>query len=227
MTRIVHEIDVRPLPPLQRTPAALDAFDSLRGGQTMVLVNNHQPKAFLFKLQEERPQWFDWSVLQAGPSVYRVAVGRRAAKGPFGVREYLTWDHHRLDELLVETRRLLAAASAVPAALRFDEYCCGFTRHVDMEEQIVLPAFERTTGAFGNAMATIYSEHEAAYARCDAIFQALGDEDCPTALTFVDGLRDLLLAHSSKEEQVLLPLCDHLADGARGRYDLVRWMQAL
>jgi uncharacterized protein (DUF2249 family)/hemerythrin-like domain-containing protein len=221
------ELDVREYPARQRAAVALRTFDALTPGHAMIIVSDQDPKSLLFQFQERRALGFDWSVLRDAPPEYRVEVRRRATRGPVGVAEYLNWDHQRLDALLSEVHRRLERGSCAAATPRFAEYRCGLGRHIEMEEQILLPAFETVTGVGGNPMATIYTEHETAHRMCEEIAEALAADDRARAFGLVEALREMLLRHNLKEERLLYPTSDRLAGGERERADLVRWMQSM
>ncbi|HEY3354095.1 MAG TPA: DUF2249 domain-containing protein [Polyangia bacterium] len=221
------ELDVRMYPPRQRCAVALRTFDALAPGQAMVVRSDTDPKSILFQLQEQRTLSFDWSVLRDGPADYRVEVRRRPSQGPSGVAEYLSWDHQRLDAILLEVRRSLEKRSCAETLPRFADFRCGLGRHIEMEEQILLPAFESVTGVAGNPMAVVYTEHELAHRACEDVEAALRAGDRPGALLQVESLREMLLLHNLKEERLLYPTSDRLAGGDRERVDLVRWMQAI
>jgi uncharacterized protein (DUF2249 family)/hemerythrin-like domain-containing protein len=221
------ELDVRMVPPRQRAVVALRTFDALPPGGAMVVMSDQDLKALLFQFQERRTLAFDWSVLLDDPDEHRVEVRRRPSRGPTGVVDYLSWDHRRLDAILVEVKRLLERPGCAAAGPRFREFQCGLGRHIDMEEQILLPAFERVTGVGGNPMAVIYTEHEIAHRACLTIAELLEDDDQAAALAEVESLREMLLRHNLKEERLLYPTSDSLAGGDRERSDLVRWMQAI
>lgn len=48
------ELDVRDLPPKERHPKIMDAFESLDSGEALTLVNDHDPKPLFYELQAER-----------------------------------------------------------------------------------------------------------------------------------------------------------------------------
>ena len=130
------ELDVRTLPPPKRHPEIFRIFDGLKAGEAFVLVNDHDPKPLLYQFQMERPGRFDWSVLEAGPTRYRIEIQRRAGEGARNVSEQLGGDHRRLDAIMKEVERLVEAAAFPEAAARFAEFACGLDRHIEVEEQV-------------------------------------------------------------------------------------------
>lgn len=66
-------LDVREMPPSDRHPEIHEAFDALDGGETLVIVNDHDPKPLFYEMQAE-VDTFDadgYEVEQHGPSEYR------------------------------------------------------------------------------------------------------------------------------------------------------------
>ncbi len=72
-------IDVRDMVPRERHPLIFATFDGLTPGQTMVLVNDHDPKPLYYQLMAERPEQADWKYVDEGPEVWRVQIMRRSA----------------------------------------------------------------------------------------------------------------------------------------------------
>jgi uncharacterized protein (DUF2249 family) len=48
------ELDVRDLPPKERHPKIMDAFESLDSGESLTLINDHDPKPLYYEMQAER-----------------------------------------------------------------------------------------------------------------------------------------------------------------------------
>lgn len=73
-------VDVRNIVPRERHPMIFDAFRKLGAGEAFQLVNDHDPKPLYYQFQAERPGQLDWQYLEQGPEVWRVNVGRTAAR---------------------------------------------------------------------------------------------------------------------------------------------------
>ncbi|MFD1600035.1 DUF2249 domain-containing protein [Halobellus rarus] len=66
------KLDLREIPPADRHPKIHDAFESLDSGETLELVNDHEPKPLFYELQAEVPE-FDaeaYEVEQRGPAEF-------------------------------------------------------------------------------------------------------------------------------------------------------------
>ena len=71
------ELDVRVIQPRDKHPTIFRTFDSLSSGQSMVIVNDHDPRPLRYQLSAERPNTFDWTYEAEGPEVWRVRIDRR------------------------------------------------------------------------------------------------------------------------------------------------------
>lgn len=71
------ELDVRLIPPREKHPTIFRTFDGLAGGQSLLLVNDHDPRPLRYQLMAERPESFDWAYEADGPDVWRVRITRR------------------------------------------------------------------------------------------------------------------------------------------------------
>lgn len=69
-------LDVRKLAPPRRHPLIFETFDRLSPGESMVVINDHDPKPLYYQFTFERPGQFTWEYLEQGPEVWRVRIGR-------------------------------------------------------------------------------------------------------------------------------------------------------
>ncbi|MDE2485240.1 MAG: DUF2249 domain-containing protein, partial [candidate division NC10 bacterium] len=72
-------VDARVLPIPQKHPTIFRVFDELAVGDTMLLVNDHDPKPLYYTFAAERTGEFEWRYLETGPEVWQVAIRRTAA----------------------------------------------------------------------------------------------------------------------------------------------------
>ena len=74
-----NRIDVRQIPPRERHPLIFSTFHKLGAGETMEIVNDHDPKPLYYQMQAEQPGTFSWDYLEAGPDVWRVRITQLAS----------------------------------------------------------------------------------------------------------------------------------------------------
>jgi uncharacterized protein (DUF2249 family) len=77
MTDQTTELDVRVIPPRDKHPAIFRALDDLTTGQSLLLLNDHDPRPLRYQLDAERPDTFDWEYEAEGPEEWRVRINRR------------------------------------------------------------------------------------------------------------------------------------------------------
>jgi uncharacterized protein (DUF2249 family) len=70
--------DLRSLVPAQRHQLAFQCFDALADGEALELINDHEPRGLLMQFVEQRPNSFDWQVMQAAPGAWRIRISRAA-----------------------------------------------------------------------------------------------------------------------------------------------------
>src|SRR5262245_65455794 len=74
-----HVIDVRPMPPRERHPTIFGTWAELAFGESILLVNDHDPVPLYYQFAAEHSGTFRWEYLEEGPEVFHV----RIAKGDF------------------------------------------------------------------------------------------------------------------------------------------------
>lgn len=71
------ELDVRVIPPRDKHPTIFRTFENLAIGESMVIINDHDPRPLRYQLSAERPNQFAWTYEAEGPEVWRVRIDRR------------------------------------------------------------------------------------------------------------------------------------------------------
>ncbi|MFC7212705.1 DUF2249 domain-containing protein [Saliphagus sp. GCM10025308] len=70
-------LDVRSIPPVDRHPTIHDAFDELEAGETLTIINDHEPKPLFYEFQAEVDE-FDVD----GYAVEQAEAGKFVAEFP-------------------------------------------------------------------------------------------------------------------------------------------------
>lgn len=71
-------LDVRDIVPRERHPLIFEKFHSLAPGESLRLVNDHDPKPLYYQLMAEHPGEADWAYLESGPEVWQVRITKLA-----------------------------------------------------------------------------------------------------------------------------------------------------
>ena len=75
-TTYAATVDARILPVPQKHPTIFTTFERLAIGESMLLVNDHDPKPLYYQFAAERTGQFDWLCLENGPEVWKVEIRR-------------------------------------------------------------------------------------------------------------------------------------------------------
>lgn len=75
-----EKIDVRKLEPKKKHPAIFDTFDELEVGESVVIINDHDPVPLKYQFEAERGEGvFGWEYLADGPEVWRVEITKKGS----------------------------------------------------------------------------------------------------------------------------------------------------
>ena len=76
MSEFSGRVDIREISPHQdKYPTVSNTFQSLKIGEKMELVNDHDLRPiFEYKFPLDFPNQYEWTYLEEGPEVWRVAV---------------------------------------------------------------------------------------------------------------------------------------------------------
>jgi len=74
----VQTIDVRRLPPPERHSTIFAQLDALGTGDTLRLVNDHDPAPLHYQLDATRPHQYLWTYVESGPEQWAIDITSRA-----------------------------------------------------------------------------------------------------------------------------------------------------
>lgn len=130
------------------------------------------------------------------------------AAGSPSISAYLVSDHRRLDALAADAARLVREGALAAAAVPFAQFVGGLNRHIDIEEQVLFPAFERAAGASAACTIVMRAEHVEIRRCLDRVRGSLERGDADEFERAMHGLTQLVARHDMKEERVLYPMAD-------------------
>ena len=70
----MQTLDVRPMPPRLRHDTIFQRVDQLAAGETLRLVNDHDPAPLRYQLDATRPGQFVWAYVEQGPEEWAVDI---------------------------------------------------------------------------------------------------------------------------------------------------------
>ena len=130
-----------------------------------------------------------------------------------GPMVFFTADHRACDEMWAAVEAAAEAGDAANVTAAFAAFDKAMRRHLDMEEQVLFPAFEKATGITMGPTQVMRAEHQQMRGLLDQMAQAAG-HDSDALVDHGDTLLMLIQQHNLKEEGMLYPMCDgHLHDG--------------
>ncbi|MHB8363254.1 MAG: DUF2249 domain-containing protein [Vulcanimicrobiaceae bacterium] len=71
-----NELDVRVIEPRYKHPTIHSRLEALAAGETLQIVNDHDPRPLRFEIDHDRPGVFAWNYVESGPEVWRVDITR-------------------------------------------------------------------------------------------------------------------------------------------------------
>jgi len=69
-------VDVRAMQPRERHPRIFEVFDNLGEGESLLLLNDHDPKPLFYQLQAERPGESRWEPQEEGPERWAILISK-------------------------------------------------------------------------------------------------------------------------------------------------------
>ena len=129
------------------------------------------------------------------------------------IREFMSDDHRRCDDVFAETEQAVANGDWAAAAECFGRFRDATLRHFDVEEGFLFPAFEQKTGMHMGPTQVMRMEHGQMRELFSAAAEALAARDADAYAGDAETLLIMMQQHNMKEENVLYPMCDqHLGD---------------
>ena len=127
------------------------------------------------------------------------------------IKEYLTNDHRKCDEIFAAMEEK-ASASLGDAKETCEEFISDMERHFQMEERVMFPEFEAKTGMTQGPTAMMRQEHTQMRALMIQLKEAMQNDNKDRFFGLSETLMMLLQQHNMKEEQMLYPMAQqHLS----------------
>ncbi len=70
------ELDVRTIPPARKHPTIHARLEELAPGETLTLLNDHDPRPLRFELEHDHPGAFTFEYAESGPEIWRIIIRR-------------------------------------------------------------------------------------------------------------------------------------------------------
>lgn len=129
------------------------------------------------------------------------------------ISRFMSEDHQLCDELFSSAEASVDEEDWDAAARRTRAYVDTMVKHFAMEEEVLFPAFEESTGEAGGPTAVMRGEHEQMRDLFLGLEEALERRDKDAYLGVSETLLIMMQQHNLKEQQILYPLSDDLLGG--------------
>ncbi len=219
------ELNVTGLDTTEKQEKIMSAFESLSPDSSLHIQDTTTLQPLLPMCQDKFWGELDWHPLENGPSRWQVVLHRqpRPLKAR-GLAEFMTYDHHRCDELYAAMENAAQAGDLATTEPLFKAFETGMAHHFNMEETKFFPAFEEATGMTQGPTMVMRMEHRQMLGVIGQMRQAMENKDLSGLIRGGTTLMVLMRQHNIKEEQMLYPMGEmHLGDVAQ----LLKTMQAL
>jgi hemerythrin-like domain-containing protein len=135
------------------------------------------------------------------------------------ISDFLGSDHERCDDLFAQVDLTVTQANWDAAEAAFQRFVLATERHFKMEEEVLFPAFEQTTGNSNSYSAgptsVMRMEHRQLRVLVRFLSEALARQDGEEFFGHADTLRIMLHQHNQKEENVLYLMTDRVLSTRR------------
>jgi hemerythrin-like domain-containing protein len=131
------------------------------------------------------------------------------------ISKFLQQDHAHCDALFALAEACVERHDWEGAERSYAQFDAALNQHLDMEEEVLFPAFEGVPGAPAGPTAVMRAEHDQLQGILSELDDALATRNTDDFLANAETLRIMLGQHNMKEEGILYPLADRLLAGCR------------
>ncbi|MCP4075054.1 MAG: hemerythrin domain-containing protein [Gammaproteobacteria bacterium] len=126
------------------------------------------------------------------------------------VRNFLTVDHHRCDELFAAAEAAAQQEDWVACELDFQGFHSAMKNHFLMEEQVLFPQIEELNGQPIGPEPMMLMEHEQMRELFEQMEESVEQKDVEGYLGASETLLVFMQQHNMKEEQILYEMADSI-----------------
>lgn len=72
----IQTLDLRPMPPFERHDKIFEIWETLKPGQILRIINDHDPKPLHYQFEAEFKDKYEWEYEQEGPKDWMVKIKR-------------------------------------------------------------------------------------------------------------------------------------------------------
>lgn len=76
MSKKIQTLDLRPMAPFERHEKIFEEWEALQLGETLMIINDHNPKPLHYQFEAEHKGKYEWEYEQEGPRDWIVKIKR-------------------------------------------------------------------------------------------------------------------------------------------------------
>lgn len=80
MDKLIKILDLRNMPPFERHSKIWEMWNGLKEGETLRIINDHEPKPLYYQFEAEYKGQFEWSYEKQGPMDWIFAIKKKSAE---------------------------------------------------------------------------------------------------------------------------------------------------
>lgn len=130
-----------------------------------------------------------------------------------GIGDYMTRDHAECDERFARAEEAAQARDWNELTGKLHAFAGVLRRHINLEEEVLFPAFEQRTGMSGGPTQMMRAEHEQIRELIAELERAAAAQDTEGYAGFAETLLLMMQQHNLKEERILYPMIDAALGG--------------
>lgn len=196
----------------------IEFYNGLDEGESIIVSSDDNYRQTILDIQAAIEGPFFWAATQLGTPLWKgIFVNfKTASHMSQSITRFMEYDHKRCDELYAEGESKILEGDIEEGLEILGGFIVGMERHFRIEESILFPTFEETTGMTQGPTQVMRMEHEQMKAMLTQMKSAIltKSEDQVTALG--ETLLVLMQQHNMKEEQMLYFMMEqhlsHLAE---------------
>ena len=73
-------VNATEFPPHLKHKVIFETFDNLQPGESMLLVNDHDPRPLRYQFEATRAGLYSWEYIEQGPEWFRVQIGKKSGE---------------------------------------------------------------------------------------------------------------------------------------------------
>ena len=125
------------------------------------------------------------------------------------INDHMMHDHREIDAIFARSRAAAGLSDWAGLARDGVTFLARIGRHIELEEDLLFPTFDETTGMSGGGPTeTMRSEHAEMQPMFARMRAAIEGRDSAQYLQVAQTLHELLQQHNLKEEQMMYPMLD-------------------